>query len=68
MLIATLDLWADASEARKCRILSYETGSDLEMHAYGQCLMVQAFTCTEDAMACGELWRTAMTDLEPQAA
>ena len=68
MLIATLDLWIDRREARTCRVLSYDTGSELEMRAHGQRIMLQTFDCAEDAVARGEQWRAALLDLEPQAA
>ncbi len=68
MLIATVDLWADSRESRSCRILSYDTGSELEMYAYGQRLMVQSLDSVEEAVIAGEEWRTAFLTVESQAA
>ena len=68
MLIATVDLWTDARESRRCRVLSYDTGSELEMYAYGQRVMIQSLDSVEDAVIIGEEWRTAFLTAAPQAA
>ena len=68
MLIAIMDLWTDPKEARTCRVLSYDSGSELEMYAHGQRLMSQEFDRTEDAVMGGEDWRAAFFAIEPQAA
>lgn len=68
MLIATTELWTDATETRSCRILSYDKVWELELRAFGQRLMLQSFDSIEEAVKSGELWRAALLEMAPQAA
>jgi hypothetical protein len=50
MLLATVDVWEDTADRRRCRLLVFEDLTQLELVGYGRALLTLEFESVEDAL------------------
>jgi hypothetical protein len=65
---ATIDVWSDEVDARRCLVAVYRDGCQLEMHAHGQVLVTQRCPSVPEAMDQAERWRPLFLTVSPIAA